>query len=224
MITANSETRTGLVARKSELTAQIRNLIQAQESIALEAAEGDADAPKRLADNYSEVAKATNELRAIDAAMRALERREHQASIQTSLDLIESDRASARAHVLALRQAYQRVESALRGVGDAWRTLQDAQDSARKSERACRGPTHNDVVTAGSASVFYTAQSIDVFPLVQGCLWREVGPLDPNQEMAAATIEVLDRQIDKALLNIESGLRRREQALRQKLSEVSQAT
>lgn len=214
-----AETRAGLNARKSELNASIRNLIKAQERVALEAAEGDTGAPQRLAANYSEVSASTNELRAIEAALRALDRRDHDESMRASLACIESDRAQAHACVQAVRPAFDRVAIALETLGREWAALQHAQEAARRMERTHRGQTHNDLATAGAASVFNSAASIDATPLVQGRLWLAVGHLDPNHEMAKATPAALDAQIGKALLTIDEGLRRREQYIRQQLAD-----
>lgn len=214
-----AETRAGLNARRSELSASIRDLIKAQERIALEAAEGDVAAPQRLASNYAGVNGATNELRAIEAALRALDQRDHNESMRASLDCIESDRAKAHACVQAVRPAFDRVATALETLGREWAALQQAQEAARRMERAHRGQTHNDLATAGAASVFNSAASIDATPLVQGRLWLAVGHLDPNHEMAKATPAALDAQIGKAVLTIDEGLRRREQYIRQQLAD-----
>lgn len=214
-----AETRAGLNARRSELTASVRDLIKAQERIALEAAEGDVTAPQRLASNYAGVNGATNELRAIEAALRALDQRDHDENMRASLACIESDRAQAHACVQAVRPAFDRVAIALETLGREWTALQHAQEAARRMERTHRGQTHNDLATAGAASVFNSAASIDATPLVQGRLWLAVGHLDPNHEMAKATPAALDAQIGKALLTIDEGLRRREQYIRQQLAD-----
>lgn len=214
-----AETRAGLNARQRELNTTVRDLIKAQERIALEAAEGDVTAPQRLASNYAGVSGATKELRAIEAALRALDQRDHDESMRASLGRIESDRVEAHACVLAVRPAFDRVAAALEALGREWAALQHVQEAARRMERAHRGQTHNHLATAGAASVFNSAASIDATPLVQGRLWLAIGHLDPNHEMAKATPAALDAQIGKALLAIDEGLRRREQYIRQQLAD-----
>lgn len=219
-IRTSAETRAGLTARQRELTTTIRELIRAQEQLALAAAEGDADAPKRLAANYAEVNAATGELRAIEAAMRQLERREHAERMRASLSRIEANRAAARAAVEAVKPAFERVATALDEVGAALRALQEQQQAARKAEFACRGPDHNADSTAGAAAVFNTSTSIDAMPAVQGRLWLAVGALEGDHQMATDSTAWLDRQIAKALLNIDTGMQQGERYVRDQLREA----
>lgn len=214
-----AETRAGLEARQRELTTTVRDLIRAQERIALEAAEGKPDATQRLSANYGEVNIATTELRAIEAAMRQLERREKNEGMRASLSCIEANRLAAHAAVNAVKPAFERVAASLGEVGDALRALQEQQQAARKAEVACRGQTHNDNATAGAAAVFNTSTSIDAMPAVQGQLWLAVGSLEGDHQMATDSTAWLDRQIAKALLNIDTGMQRRERYIREQLGE-----
>lgn len=216
----SKQTREGLNARLIELNQNIRSHLDEQEALALKAAEGDTEAPKKLADNYAVVNRATNERRAVEQALRALDKRDFTEDMQARLAAMNGDREAAYASVKAVRPALDRVAELLTDLGEAWSTLQTATQGARAAEKRLRGETHDDRATGGVASVFPSSLSVDPTGIVSGLLWRAIGDsLVANADMREAQPAWLDKQIAKALQNIDDGLRRREQFIREQLGQ-----
>ncbi len=214
-----TKTREGLNAGLSIINARIRELLDAEGGLALKAAEGEADAQSQLSANQSEAHRLMNERRTSDAALVELAKRDRKESLQASLRGIKANRAGAHASVRAVRPAYDRVKSALSELGLAWPALQDAVAEARRAERSQVGLSHNDMVSAGGASLHSTALNIVATALVQGSLWSAVGPLEANREMANGSPSSLDAEIERSINRIDEALVRHEKAIREQLDD-----
>lgn len=219
---SSEETRAGLQARLAEVIRTSRGLIEDQGAIALQVAEGDSTAAERLAQASTELGKLNAERRSIEAALEALEKRDHREALQTRYATIGTDREAAHAAVAAVRPALDRVAAIFGELRVAMRTLNEVQQAALDAEYDCRMPAHNDNrgIAGGVMGLRGMNASIDVGPVVAGMLWDSVGSVHPNSEMTGAVPDWIDNQVSTCLQKINEGLDRREREVRKRLEEA----
>lgn len=218
----SEETRAGLQARLAEVIRTSRGLIEDQGAIALQVAEGDSTAAERLAQANTELGKLNAERRSIEAALEALEKRDHREALQTRYATIGTDREAAHAAVAAVRPALDRVAAILVELRSAMKTLNEAERAAINAEFDSKMPAHHDArgIAGGVMALRGMNTSIAVQPILAGMLWDSVGQVNPNPEMSGAVPEWVDKQVIKCRQKIDEAFDQREREVRKRLEEA----
>lgn len=216
------ETRTRINQGIAEVNAKIRALLASQGQLALEAAEGNPDAAKRLADTELEISGLMRERRMLEKALEALTKRERINDLRASLAEIESDRAAAHAVIAEVNPAFRRVVDLLAELGPAWRKLKEVEIAARTVEISHRQQSHNDLVTGNTMRFYSSFNTINVQGVALGFLRQAVG--DPTGEYSEnPDVAQVESQVLRSLEAVEAGLGQHEANLRKALAEAKTA-
>lgn len=147
------EVEVSLDARRQALELRQEQLEGEHEAAALAAAEGDDNATKRVPAIKQELRELQDELTALDAACRALDRRKHDQRINERVAVVKAAEQAIPGSCRSLQAAWAKLESAFAEVGAAWADVKEVAQATNAHARACQQPgvmpdrieTRNDI-------------------------------------------------------------------------------
>lgn len=147
------EVEVSLDARRQALELRQEQLEGEHEAAALAAAEGDDNATKRVPAIKQELRELQDELTALDAACRALDRRKHDQRINERVADVKAAEQAIPGSCRSLQAAWAKLESAFAEVGAAWADVKEVAQTTNAHARACQQPgvmpnrleTRNDI-------------------------------------------------------------------------------
>lgn len=132
------DVESSLYSRREALHQQHAKLTEEHGAAALAAAEGVPDATKRIPAINQELREIQDELAALDAASRALNRREHETQLQDRLSSVKNAEAAMPAAVEALSSAWDSFAASIDAMGAVWRSVELAAEEANNLARTCQ--------------------------------------------------------------------------------------
>ena len=147
------EVEVSLDARRQALELRQEQLEGEHEAAALAAAEGDDNATKRVPAIKQELRELQDELTALDAACRALDRRKHDQRINERVAAVKTAEQAIPGACRSLQASWAKLESAFAEVGAAWADVKEVAQATNAHARACQQPgvmpdrieTRNDI-------------------------------------------------------------------------------
>lgn len=147
------EVENSLDARRQALEMRRSQLQGEYEAAALATAEGDDNATKRVPAIKQELRELQDELTALDAAGRALDRRKHDQRINERVAAVKTAEQAIPGACRSLQASWAKLESAFAEVGAAWAEVKEVAQSTNAHARACQQPgvmpnrveTRNDI-------------------------------------------------------------------------------
>ncbi|MBU0813033.1 MAG: hypothetical protein KJ755_21125 [Alphaproteobacteria bacterium] len=134
------EVEVSLDARRQALELRQEQLEGEHEAAALAAAEGDDNATKRVPAIKQELRELQDELTALDAACRALDRRKHDQRINERVADVKAAEQAIPGSCRSLQAAWAKLESAFAEVGAAWADVKEVAQTTNAHARACQQP------------------------------------------------------------------------------------
>lgn len=134
------EVEVSLDARRQALELRQEQLEGEHEAAALAAAEGDDNATKRVPAIKQELRELQDELTALDAACRALDRRKHDQRINERVADVKAAEQAIPGSCRSLQAAWTKLESAFTEVGAAWADVKEVAQTTNAHARACQQP------------------------------------------------------------------------------------
>jgi len=134
------EVENSLDARRQALGMRQEQLQGEHEAAALAAAEGDDNATKRVPAIKQELRELQDELTALDAAGRALDRRKHDQRINERVAAVKTAEQAIPGACRSLQASWAKLESAFAEVGAAWAEVKEVAQSTNAHARACQQP------------------------------------------------------------------------------------
>lgn len=155
------EVENSLDARRQALEMRRSQLQGEYEAAALATAEGDDNATKRVPAIKQELRELQDELTALDAAGRALDRRKHDQRINERVAAVKTAEQAIPGACRSLQASWSKLESAFAEVGAAWAEVKEVAQSTNAHARACQQPgvmpnrveTRNDIAHAALAGL-----------------------------------------------------------------------
>lgn len=134
------EVENSLDARRQALGMRQEQLQGEHEAAALATAEGDDNATKRVPAIKQELRELQDELTALDAACRALDRRKHDQRINERVAAVKTAEQAIPGACRSLQASWSKLESAFAEVGAAWAEVKEVAQSTNAHARACQQP------------------------------------------------------------------------------------
>lgn len=134
------EVENSLYARREALQTQHAKLNEEHGAAALAAAEGIPGATNQIPVIKQKLREIQDELAALDAADRTLERRKHAARVQQRIDTVKTAEAGVPKASEQVSAAWDRLEASFAELGSAWQNLQFAARQANRLAYICQEP------------------------------------------------------------------------------------